>query len=448
MMKRLFIYILLLMPSLCFGGPTYTFSFDGREKEGIQMNAAMLYTSERGYGYDFVDLVRNSPLIPSRFHGESLGVSGTSPFFLSVDVPDGNYKVTVTLGSKKQSGNTVVRAESRRLFLQDITTRKGEFVSYSFIVNKRNTEIWGSSSESDEPKVVDRVRIKKREEGKLNWDNKLTIEISGESPCCSSISVEPASESVVTVFLCGNSTVVDQDYEPWASWGQMIPCWFDEDVAFANYAESGETASTFIAAGRLKKILSVMKAGDYVFVEFGHNDQKQKFAGAGAWYNFSMCLKQFIDEVRLRKGTVVFVTPTQRRSFDASGHIQETHGDYPDAMRAVASRENVPVIELHDMTRTFYETLGVENSTRAFVHYPANTYPGQDKPLADNTHFNSYGAYELSKMVVEGMKCAGLPIAEHLRDLYKPYNESSPDDFNSFHWVNSPFTESLKPDGN
>lgn len=447
-MKRALIYLLCLIPSVCFGGESYTFSFDGRDKEAIQMTSDMVFTQERGYGFDFVDLVKNSPLIPSRFHSESLGTIGTSPFFLSVNVPDGNYKVTVTLGSKKQKGNTVVRAESRRLFLQDIETRKGQFSTYSFIVNKRNTEIWGTQGESDELKVIDRVRIKKREEGKLNWDNKLTIEVSGEAPACSSIKIEPADPSVTTVFLCGNSTVVDQDYEPWASWGQMIPCWFDENVAFANYAESGETASTFIAAGRLKKILSVIKAGDYVFVEFGHNDQKQKFAGAGAWYNFSMCLKQFIDEARQRKSTIVFVTPTQRRSFNDEGRIQETHGDYPDAMRAVAAREHVPVIELHDMTRTFYETLGVENSTKAFVHYPANTYPGQDKPLADNTHFNPYGAYELAKMMVEGMKKAELPLISHIRETYSSFCESSPDDFNAFHWVNSPFTETLKPDGN
>ena len=447
-MRRLLTYMLFMLPSICFGSISYTFSFDGREKDAIQMTEEMVYSPERGYGYDFVDLVKTSPLIPSRFQGEKSGRCGTSPFFLSVDVPDGNYKVTVTLGSKKQAGNTVVRAESRRLFLQDIETRKGQFVSYSFIVNKRNTEIWGKQGESEELKVVDRVRIKKREEGKLNWDDKLTIEVSGESPTCSSIKIETADESVPTVFLCGNSTVVDQDYEPWASWGQMIPCWFDENVAFANYAESGETASTFIAAGRLKKILSVIKGGDYVFVEFGHNDQKQKFAGAGAWYNFSMCLKQFIDEVRHRDATIVFVTPTQRRSFDDEGHIQETHGDYPDAMRAVAQREDVPVIELHDMTRTFYETLGVENSKKAFVHYPANTYPGQDKPLADNTHFNPYGAYELSKMMVEGMKKTGLPIVQHLRNWYHPFNEYMPDDFNAFHWVDSPFTETLKPDGN
>ncbi len=447
-MRKTLIYISLWMASIYGFAQRYKFSFDGRDRDAIQMTSDIIYSSERGYGYDFVNAVKTSSLIPSRFHSNDLGTKGCSPFFLSVDVPDGNYKVTVTLGSTRQSGNTVVRAESRRLILKDITTKKGEFKTYTFIVNKRNTEIWGNKRDGAISEVIDHVRIKKREENKLNWDDKLTLEINGESPVCSDITIEPANPSVTTVFLCGNSTVVDQDYEPWASWGQMITCWFDDKVSIANYAESGETASTFISAGRLKKILSVIKEGDYVFVEFGHNDQKQKFAGAGAWYNFSMCLKQFIDESRSRKANIVFVTPTQRRSFDNDGRIKETHGDYPDAMRTIASRESVPVIELHDMTRTFYETLGVENSTKALVHYPANTYPGQTSELADNTHFNPYGAYEIAKMVIEGMKSANLPLTEHLLPSYKPFDESHPDDYNSFHWVNSPFSESLKPDGN
>ena len=333
---------------------------------------------------------------------------------------------------------TTVRAESRRLFLENVPTKKGEFKTYSFIVNKRNTKIGDN----------DRVKIKKREESKLNWDDKLTIEINGDVPTCASIRIEPADAKVPTVWLCGNSTVVDQDNEPWASWGQMIPRWFDDRVCFANYAESGETASTFIAANRLKKILSLMKSGDYIFIEFGHNDQKQKFAGAGAYYNFATCLKTFVDEARKRGAVPVFVTPTQRRSFDSNGKIQETHADYPDAMRWVAKREGVQLIELHDMTRTFYEAMGVEPSKQAFVHYPAGTYPGQTTAFADNTHFNPYGAYEISKMVVEGMKQLNLPLIEYLRDDYKTFNPATPDSRDEFHWNDSPFTEIAKPDGN
>lgn len=426
---------------------TFHFSLDGRAKDAIQLTASDVFTNEKGYGFDFVNIMKTSTLISDKFNKELKGVSGLTPSFISVQIPDGNYKVTITLGNKKQAGNTVIRAESRRLFLKDIETKKGEFKTYTFVVNKRNTDIWGEDKDGTR-KVVDRVRIKDREKTKLNWDDKLTIEITGEAPAVSEIRIEPAREDVTTLYLCGNSTVVDQDYEPWASWGQMAPYWFDENVCIANYAESGESAGSFIAQNRLKKIVSLLKEGDYVFVEFGHNDQKAKAPGSGAWYDFSMNLKKFIDETRAKKATIVFVTPTQRRSFDNNGKIRETHGDYPDAMRTVARRENVPVIEIHDMTRTFFETLGVENSTKSLVHYPANTYPGQSQKLEDNTHFNPYGAFEISKMVVEGIRELGLPLINRISGNYQPFDPSRPDSFTDFHWVDGPFTEALKPDGN
>lgn len=422
-MKRYIFPAVLAMAFAVADDQTYKFCFAGKKDGYTEITQSDVYSNGKGYGYDFT-------AAPDK--------GAAKPYFFSADVPDGNYKVTVVLGSKKHKAVTTVRAESRRLFLENVATKKGEFKTFTFVVNKRNTEIAGG----------DRVHIKEREKTKLNWDDKLTLEINGDSPACASIVIEPADSAVTTVWLCGNSTVVDQDNEPWASWGQMIPRWFDDRVCIANYAESGETASTFMAAKRLKKILSLMKPGDYIFIEFGHNDQKQKFPGAGAYYNFATCLKTFVDEARLRGGIPIFVTPTQRRSFDRNGKIKETHADYPDAMRWVAKREGVKVIELHDMTRTFYETLGVEASKRAFVHYPAGSYPGQDKALADNTHFNPYGAYEISKMVVEGIKSLGLPLAEHLREDYTTFDPSKPDSVDAFHWNDSPFTEIEKPDGN
>ena len=237
--------------------------------------------------------------------------------------------------------------------------------------------------------------------------------------------------------------------EPWASWGQMITRWFDDKIAISNQAESGLTATTFIAQNRLDKVMTMLKPGDYVLVEFGHNDQKEKFAGAGAYYNFAYALKQFIDRVRKAKGNIVFVTPTQRRFFDDQQlHIMETHGDYPNAMRQVAQREHVPVIELHDMTRTFFETLGYENSKRALVHYPMGTFPGQQKELADNTHFNPYGAYEVAKMVVMGMKACQLPVTSHLLPDWKDFSPAHPDDWKTFKWYPAPFYDNVKPDGN
>ena len=413
-----------------------TYSFDGRDKDAIQVRPTDVFTMEKGYGYDFQEVIAEARKSQNETFHLSDGI-----FYFSVAVPDGNYKVTVTLGSKKSKGNTTVRAESRRLFVQNVETKKGEFKTCSFIVNKRNTTILLPDGKTD------RVRIKKREESKMNWDDKLTIEVNGDAPAVSSIQIEPAND-VPTLWLCGNSTVVDQDYEPWASWGQMITRWFTDEVAVANYAESGETATSFIAAGRLKKIVSLMKEGDYIFMEFGHNDQKEKRPGSGAFYNYVYALKQFVDEARAKGVTPVFVTPTQRRSFDKNGKIQETHANYPEAMRWVAKDLDVPLIELHEMTRTFFETLGVEESKRALVHYPAKTYPGQQTAFEDNTHFNPYGAYEISKMVVEGMKTLNLSVVKKLRPDYTPFSPSHPDDWRAFHWNDAPFVDIVKPDGN
>ena len=162
------------------------------------------------------------------------------------------------------------------------------------------------------------MAVKSNERQKLNWDNRLTLEVNGDSPAVRYIEIERA-DSVPTLFLCGNSTVVDNDCEPYTSWGQMIPAFFDENVAIANYAESGLAADTFIGQRRLKKALTQMKPGDYVFVEFAHNDQKQKGPGKGANYSFAYYMKQFIDEARAKGATPVFLTPTRRRFLTRAG---------------------------------------------------------------------------------------------------------------------------------
>lgn len=424
-MKRIAILTLGLLAATAIGAQTYKFDFTAgkKAKEGYTLiTPGDRYTPEKGYGYD----LQPSPEKKS-----------TAPFFFSVSVPDGNYRVTAIIGSKRTAGETSVRGESRRLFFENLKTKKGELKPCSFVINKRDTHI--SNKEN--------VRIKPRERQKLNWDDKLTLEFNGDAPALSELIIERVN-NVPTVFLCGNSTVVDQDNEPWASWGQMIPRFFNDSICFANYAESGESANTFIAAGRLKKALTQMKPGDYLFMEFGHNDQKQKGPGKGAYYSFMTSLKTFIDEARARGAQPVLVTPTQRRSFDENGKIKDTHEDYPEAMRWLAAKENIPLIDLNEMTRTLYEAMGTEPSKKAFVHYPAGTYPGQTKDFADNTHFNPYGAYQISKCIIEGIKKAGLPIADYLRKDYPGFNPAHPDALDSFKWNDSPFTEIEKPDGN
>ena len=423
MKKTIFWSIVMALCTTHLSAQNYKFDFTGNKnvKEGyIKITPDDRYSEEKGYGYDLLSSTNRD-----------------MPFFFSVNVPDGNYQVTAIICNHKKASITCLRGESRRLFAEQIITKKKEKSIYKFTINKRNVHI---SDKED-------VRIKPREQSKLNWDDKLTFEFNGENPAISELIINKV-ENVPTIFLCGNSTVVDQDNEPWASWGQMIPRFFNENVSFANYAESGESANTFIAAGRLKKALSQMKAGDYIFMEFGHNDQKQKGPGKGAFYSYMTSLKTFIDEAIARGAHPVLVTPTQRRSFDSNGKITDTHLDFPDAMRWLAAKENIPLIDLHQMTRTLYEAMGVEESKKAFVHYPAGTYPNQTKDFADNTHFNPYGAYQIAKCIIEGMKKLNLPIIQYLREDYTTYNPAQPDDWNNFKWYDSPFTEIEKPDGN
>ena len=403
---------------------SYEFDFAAKTNKGDvwAVTPQTIFSEEQGYGYDF----------NTSWDGRS-----ASPFYFSVNVPDGNYRVTVTLGSKKKATETTVRAESRRLFVENLALVKGKTEVKTFVVNKRNTRIGDK----------EHVKIKPREKSKLNWDDKLTIEFNGDMPSVISMKIEQVD--VPTVFLCGNSTVVDQDYEPWASWGQMITRFMTDEVAIANYAESGETADGFIARGRLKKILSVMKKGDYIFMEFGHNDQKSDDrVGHGAFYSFQHQLKIFVDEAHKRGATPILVTPTMRRKFEKGVNVN-THKDYPEAIRFMAQREGLALIDLQAMTQVLYETLGEEDSKRALVHYPANSFPNQgNQVLADNTHFNTYGAYQVAKMVLRGIEDARLPLTKYISKDFKGYSPAHPDCWKTFKWNLSPFSEIEKPDGN
>ena len=409
-MRKTILVLMTLMP-VALNAQTYDFDMTKQQP---------VYSDSQGYGYDVL------PAPDKKKPAE--------PFYFSVKVPDGNYLVKVVLGGKKNS-NTTVRAEGRRLMMDNITTKRAKDTQeVSFTVNKRTPLI-------DEK---NRVKIKDREKAYFTWDDKLTLEFNGDMPAVKHIHIEKAD--VPTIYLCGNSTVVDQNYEPWASWGQMITRWFGPEVAISNHAESGLTARTFIASNRLDKILTTLKKGDYVFVEFGHNDEKEKKPGDGAWYHYQYQLKIFVDQVRKKGADIVFCTPTQRRAFnDDKKTLMNTHGDFPAAMKMVAEKENVPLIDLNSLTKTFFETLGYEDSKRALVHYPKEMY---GRELADNTHFNPYGAYEVAKCVVMGIKQLNLPIVQCLRADWQDFNPAQPDDWKTFKWAPSRISENVKPDGN
>jgi lysophospholipase L1-like esterase len=184
--------------------------------------------------------------------------------------------------------------------------------------------------------------------------------------------------------------------------------------------------------------MNMMKPGDYLFIEFGHNDQKEKGPEDGAYKSYSERMRRFVTEFRSNGGIPVIVSPANRRSFDDNGKITNSLGDYPDAAKAVAKELDVPFIDLNAMTKTLYESLGVENSKKLFVIYPANTFPGQKDALNDNTHFNSYGAFELAKCVIEGIRSSVPGLTKYLREDTGRFDPAKPDPFDKFSLPLSP----------
>jgi len=409
------------------------FSFGDTKKQRavIALKEALPYTEAKGYGFEFFT-EKNV-----RIDRKSKHLFSDKPFYFSVKVPEGNYKITISYdGLSDKPYQSTVRSESRRLQIENQEVVPNKCVQKTFIVHLKDPKISSGG----------RVELKKpREQQKLDWDDKLTLEFQ-QTNCISAIRIE-AMSNVTTVFLAGNSTVVNQEDEPWASWGQMIPRFFDAGVAIANHAESGLALSSFLSSRRLEKILSVAKKGDYLFIEFGHNDQKQKGEAAGAYKGYSERLRYFVNEFRAKGGIPVILTSTARRLFDQQGNLVHTLGDFPDAARKVAAELQVPLIDLNNKTSIFYEALGVEGSKKAFVHYPASTFPNQENALADNTHFNPYGAYEIAKMVLMGIKENKLVISGNMVDFngFDPYH---PDDFKTWYWPPSLINSVIKPDGN
>jgi lysophospholipase L1-like esterase len=190
------------------------------------------------------------------------------------------------------------------------------------------------------------------------------------------------------------------------------------------------------------------KPGDYLFIEFAHNDQKPGVNHLDPFTTYKATLKEWIDETRKRKVTPVLVTSMHRRNFDSLGHIINTLSDFPEAMRQTAKEEHVMLIDLNTMSKILYEAWGPDKSLKAFVHYPAHTFPGQDTELKDNTHFNPYGAYGLARCIVQSIKDQHLPFAKFLKKDFPPFNPAKPDLVEKFYWPLSPLTSSLKPDGN
>lgn len=416
-------FIAIFLLAFSIQAQRFDFGSDDKAKGfDTKVSETDIYSDEKGYGFE---TGANVACFDKGEKNDYGFCSSDKPFYFSAKVAEGNYKVTVTFGSKNEATSTTVKAELRRLMLEKVETKKGKFVEKSFIVNIRNPQISTGGT----------VKLKDREKTSewWAWDDKLTLEFNGKRPSVDAITIEKIE--VPTIFLLGDSTVCDQPGEPYASWGQMLTAFFQPTIAVANHAESGESLKSSFGAKRLDKVLSLLKKGDYVFIQFGHNDEKDKSEGAGAFTTYKASLKQYVEAIKAKGGNVVLITPMHRRTFDANGKITNSHGDYPEAVRQVAKEKSVPLIDLTAMSKDFYEALGKEKSGAAFKE-------------GDGTHHNNYGAYELAKMIVEKIKTNKISAAKYLRKDLKTFNPSQPDSIEAFAVPASPTAPATKPLGN
>jgi lysophospholipase L1-like esterase len=381
--------------------------------------------------------------VSTPFSGLMMGensISSLGVFFFGVKIPEGNYRVTVEFGGACVPSRTTLKLATRRLFCRSVETKANGTKSVSFCVNQRSHRISGLKS-------VQFHGAGDKEKTSLDWGRDLVFEFSDTAPAVSSIEIHSAPETR-TVFLAGDSTVTNQVFEPWCSWGQMLPAFLVEDVAVANYAQSGESLKSFIDENRLDKILSVGGPGDWLFVQFGHNDQKKDSPTySEADTSYKALLNSYITRARSRGINPVLVTPMLRRSFDECGHIVNTLENYPDAVRECSSEMNVPLLDLNADSRVLFETLGVEGSKKAFVHFPSHSFPDQDTELKDDSHFCNYGAYQLAHCIIERMRASSDELSSLVRSDVPQYSPSSPESFESWDLPLSLSSSIDKPEG-
>jgi len=373
-------------------GPASNEPAEGYERVGPETE----YTPERGYGW----LGETTPTAVTRSGDETLRrdlVTADEPFWFTVAVPEGNYRVTVVLGDREATTRTTVRAETRRLVRSRVRTEPGQFRTEEFTVNVRNAMLPGGET----------VDLGEGEAQTLHWDDQLTIEFSDERPGVCAIEVEPKAEAT-TVFLAGDSIVADQPEPPMNSWGQMLTRFFGPGVAVANHARSGATVRSFVAERRWEKVRGQLATGDYLFVQFGHNDMKD---GAPDETGYVGGLFDFVEAARERGAVPVLVTPPHCRELPGEGTGVSIDGDYPDAVRDIARETDVPLIDLHGMSEALYQALGPEGLDAAFV---------------DEAHHTDYGSYQLARCVVSGIRENDLGLTHSLRPDVDPYDPADP----------------------
>ena len=221
----------------------------------------------------------------------------------------------------------------------------------------------------------------------------------------------------VTVWLAGDSTMAQKqpDKRPETGWGEALqPCFDSTEVRVANRAMNGRSTRSFVAEGRWRAIVDSLQPGDYVFVQFGHNDEKVGTGNYSSPDDYRANLVRFVDEVRAKGAHPVLFTPVVRRRFDGE-RLVDTHGRYPDAARAAARERDVPLVDMTRASAELVERMGPDSSRALWLHLEPGAHANYPAGVRDDTHFNPRGAQRMAGLAIDAMRALRLDLATRLR---------------------------------
>jgi lysophospholipase L1-like esterase len=225
------------------------------------------------------------------------------------------------------------------------------------------------------------------------------------------------SQKKVKIWLIGDSTMANKEVKafPETGWGMPFSYFFDSTVTVDNRAKNGRSTRTFIEEGRWKSVVENLNEGDYVMIQFGHNDEVPTKKSYTPEDQFKANLAKFITEARNKKAIPVLITPVARRKFESTGKVEETHAIYTQLVKNVAKEYYVPLIDLDKKSQELYQQFGPENSKWLFNYTAPGEHPNYPEGHKDDTHFNELGARKIAEIVLAQIKNLLPALAEHIR---------------------------------
>ncbi|MFC0559114.1 OmpL47-type beta-barrel domain-containing protein [Halalkalibacter alkalisediminis] len=365
----------------------------------VKVTEESIYSAEQGFGFtDTTNVLATNRESTDELQSDFVSFSDT---IFSVDLPNGDYAVSIVSGDADETTEFGVKAESIQK-IQDTSLNAGQFTDKNFEI--------------------------------ALIDGQLTIELTGKQPKINALTITELPRRISaahpTVYVASDSTAQTYDpyWNPQAGWGQMLPRYFDTDVTIKNHAIGGRSSKTFYTEGRLDTILREIKPNDYLLIQFGHNDATisvpERYTSVE---DFKIYMETYVAGIRQRGGIPILVTPVGRRSFNPETEkFNISFPGYKQAMEDVAAEQDVLLVDLNTLSREYYDEIGPEGTRSVFLHVDAGVYSAFPEGRTDDTHFQAYGATQIARLLSGGIAKLDTPLANYVVEIAPPESAPSP----------------------